>query len=245
MIEINTAFHIEDYDDDGAPLVGNLKLELENEEIILENLRIEIAKRFSDRKKHMVFPNLVIFSHITIIKATKIETLCVDQMSAIFLKNSQKNKIHIGEIKTDNQAKCSMIQISNFNLNGARIEVECDLLLCDSSSEFFPTLENSEISVLNFFADPKYTFTENQSKHLTIKNCWIGKLGIFNVLVATPIDISKPIKFVEIEQDSIVEVLNMTQVMYKNRNTKVEIITDKTSNLLNLEILDQNKIQRN
>lgn len=245
MLEINTSFHIEDFDEFGAPFVGTLKIDLEHNEIILNNLRTEIAKRISERKKHIVFPSRVIFSHISILKADKIERLDVDQLSAIFLRNVQKEKIHITEIVTSKNLRCSMIQLSNFNLDGARIEVECDLLLCESSSEFFPFIDNSEISVLNFFADPKYTFTENQSKPLRIRDCWIGKLGIFNVLVATPQVISKPIRFVEIEQNSIVEVLNMTQVMYKNRDTKIEIITDKTSNLLNLEILDQNKIQRN
>ncbi len=245
MIEINTSFHIEDFDEFGAPFVGTLKVELENDEIILNNLRTEIAQRISDRKKHIVFPSRVIFSHISILRADRINRLDVDQISALFLRNLQKDKIHINEIITSKQVRCSMIQLSNFNLDGARIEVECDLLLCESSSEFFPSIDNSEISVLNFFADPKYTFTENQSKPLRIRNCWIGKLGIFNILVATPQILSQPIRFVEIEQDSIVEVLNMTQVMYKNRDTKIEIITDKTSNLLNLEILDQNKIKRN
>lgn len=244
MIEINTSFHIEEFDEFGAPFVGALKIELEQDEIVLNNLRTEVAKKISDRKKHIVFPGRVIFSHISILQADKINKLDVDQVSAIFLRNVQKEKIHIDEIVTSRDVRCSMIQLSNFNLDGARIEVECDLLLCESSSEFFPFIDNSEISVLNFFADPKYTFTENQSKPLRIRNCWIGKLGIFNVLVATPKIISAPIRFVEIEQDSIVEVLNMTQVMYKNRDTKIEIVTDKTSNLLNLEISDQNKIKR-
>jgi len=245
MIELHTSFHIEDFDEFGAPFVGNLKIDLEQDEIILNHLRTEIAQRISDRKKHIVFPSRVIFSHISISNADRITKLDVDQISALFLRNIQKDKIHINEIITSKQTRCSMIQLSNFNLDGARIEVECDLLLCESSSEFFPFIDNSEISVLNFFADPKYTFTENQRGPLRIRNCWIGKLGVFNVLVATPTVLSEPIRFVEIEQNSIVEVLNMTQVMYKNRDTKIEIVTDKTSNLLNLEILDQNKIKRN
>lgn len=255
MLEIKVSYLIEDFEENGDPLHKSSIFNILEDCIMLQEIRNDIADYIADTLGVFLFSeSTIIINNISIIRGSKIDQIIIDQNDNITFKNTQSSIIPIKKIATIENIVSKQIHLTNFDFADTEIEVSCEMLYIDGVSNLFPNISDSNISILNFHPSPKFHyFAGGSGSCLRIKNSKIDKIKIRNACVGNPPEaISKMFKgyrridnqdLLSLENTCLVGTLDIHEIEFHGPNTSININTDGTSKVLNIEIADNTKIK--
>ena len=255
MLEIKVSYLVEDFEEDGSPLHKNSVLRLLGDSIDLAELRQDVADDLADDEGVYLFSEMrIVILSVSIIRGSKIGTLLIDQPDALSIKNTQTILIPIDNIKTTDHVKNQRISMSGFDLSDTQMCVACDLVAIEGRVNLFPNITNSKISIMNIDPDPTFHYVSGGfASCLKIKNSFLGKISISNACVGSPPEtVAKVFKgykridnqdLLVLEDGSTIGSLDIHEVIFHGPHTNINILTDASSKILNIEIADNTKVK--
>lgn len=255
MLEIKVSYLVEDFEEDGSPLHKHTILRLLGNSIDLAELRQDVADDLADDEGVYLFSEMrIVILGVSIIRGTKIDELLIDQPDSFSIKNTQTGLIPINEIKTIDHVKNQKITMSGFDFADTQMCVFCDLVSIEGRVNLFPDIKNSKISVLNIKPDPAFHYVSGGfASCLRITKSFLDKASISNVCVGSPAEtVAKVFKgykridnqdLLVLEDGSTIGSLDIHEVLFHGPHTNINILTDASSQILNIEISDNTKVK--
>jgi hypothetical protein len=255
MLEIKVSYLIEDFEENGDPLHKSSIFNILEDSIILQNIRNDIADLIADTLGVFLFSeSAIMITSISIIRGSKIDSVIIDQSESIILKNTQNTIIPIKKIETTEIVSSKKIHLTGFDFTDTEIKIICEILDIDGNSNLFPNITDSRISILNIHPTPKFHyFSGSSGSCMRIKRSVIDKIKIRNACVGNPPEIiSRILKgyrridnqdVLSLEDSSLISTLDIHEIEFHGPNTSININTDGTSKILNIEISDNTKIK--